>query len=100
MKEELKSGECPRCGYHIILHSLVAECARCDFKTSWKEYNKNYAPHQIINPPSPRCVIKNDFADYMSPNEIFEGIEQEKQNIKQSEQEIERLLKIADKIIN
>ena len=29
---------CPKCGYIIIKHSLVAECAKCDFSSSWKDY--------------------------------------------------------------
>jgi endogenous inhibitor of DNA gyrase (YacG/DUF329 family) len=48
MNKRITKGECPRCDYHIIIHSLVAECARCDFESSWEEYNKLF-PNLLEN---------------------------------------------------
>lgn len=27
--------DCPHCGYYLIRNSLIAECARCKYKTNW-----------------------------------------------------------------
>jgi len=32
--EKMAGGNCPRCGYRLIKHSLNFKCARCDFSIS------------------------------------------------------------------
>ena len=41
-RESPEHGDCPRCGYFIIIHSSTAKCPLCPFESSWEEYNKRF----------------------------------------------------------
>jgi ribosomal protein S27AE len=45
-KQEEQIDSCPKCGYFLIKHSLIAECARCDYKNSKIKHNDNWAKKQ------------------------------------------------------